>query len=316
MTRTATGVAACLFVLLVAGLVPARAQDTAPAPADTSVQEPTFNLLHTSLAEQRRQREEEEASKPHYYPIMEPKALEMSLTLGFWDLGKPLLGGDMIIYKYTNENTYYGNVELVGESAFNPVLRLNYNFSSWFALEGVLGFSVSEYTASITNPHSLTNSLTGDDTATLEPVEELGEFDRENRSATTVTYGLNAVVYPFDYGNFGRGRWHPFVEAGIGRTKLSINSDYTDGSSTDWDLTLGGGVRLIADGMASVRFEVLYHRYSVQFPVGHAFQILNDGTLVVPVTRYVEGEGVVPVEDFPSHDINTLSWALGFTANF
>ena len=97
---------------------------------------------------------------------------------------------------------------------------------------------------------------------------------------------------------------------------MSLNSDYVGDSSSDWDFTVGGGVRLIADGMASVRFEVLYHRYSVDFPVSSAFQTLNDGTLIVPVTRYVEGQGAVPVTDFASQDINTLSWALGFTANF
>ncbi len=316
MDRKARFVAVCLLSILLAGTATIAAEEQA-APADTTLSgERTFNLLHTSLAEQQRKREEEEAGRPRYMPIMEPRALEMSVTLGFWDLNKTLLAGDMIIYKYTDENTYFGNVKLVGESAFNPVLRLNYNFNPWFALEGVLGFSVSEYLATITNPHSLTNSIEGSDTATLEPVDEIGEFDAENRSCTTVSAGLNAVFYPLDYGNFGRGRWHPFIETGLARTWINLNSDYTDGSSADWELTVGGGIRLITDGMASVRFEILYHRYKVDFPVGDAFAVRNDGTLVVPVSRYVEGEGIVPVDDFDSQDINSISWGLGFTANF
>jgi len=275
----------------------------------------SFNLLHTSIEEQDAIRQEEE-NIPAYEPVIPERNLEVTLTLGFWQLTEQLLAHDNIIYKYTDKNTFFGDVSLQGQSAFHPQLRLNYNLMPWFALEPVMGFSVSEYVAQVSNPISLSNQAFGEDDNIPVSIEEIGEFDAENRSCITISTGMNAVFYPRDYGNFGKGRWHPFVQGGMHHTWMILNSDYTDAASKMWDMSGGLGFRYIADDMISIRMEVMYHHMIVGFDPGTEFVVRNDGTTFVPITQWVDGQGQVNVEEFASNTLNTISWAIGFTANF
>lgn len=277
--------------------------------------EKTFNLMHTSREEQEAQRIEEE-SVPVYEPVIPERNMELTLTLGFWQLDQTLLSHDNIIYKYTDKSTYFGDVKINGASAFHPQLRLNYNLLPWFAIEPVLGFSVSEYMATVTNPRSLSNQAFGEEENVPVALDGIGEFDAENRSCITMSGGLNAVFYPLDYGNFGKGRLHPFVQGGLHHTWIYLNSDYTDKAATTWDTSFGGGLRFIADDMISIRMELMYHRMNVDFTPGESFAVRNEGTTVVPITRWAEGAGQIPVETFGSHGLNTFSWAIGFTADF
>ncbi len=279
---------------------------------EQQVGEKSYNLRHSTLEEQQAAQAAEEVQQVEYEPIINERTLETSLTLGFWMLDKTLLEHDNIIYKYTSEDTYYGDVVIKGQSAFNPQLRLNYNLYPWFSLEPVFGVSVSEYTATVANPRSLSNSGGN----TLEVVEGIGEYDAENRSIITLSTGLNAVFYPHDYGNFAKGRWHPYVQGGVTRTWLSINSDYTGDSADSWDLNGGGGIRLVADKLISIRFEVLFHHMTVEFEPKDSFRVLNEGEISIPVSEYIEGSGERDVTSFTAQTLNTMSWALGFTANF
>ncbi|MBK7703454.1 MAG: hypothetical protein IPI34_11470 [bacterium] len=141
----------CLLVFSAAG---AAAQEPPSA-------EPTFNLRHTTVEEQQAAQVAEEVQQVEYEPIIDERTLEASVTLGFWLLDKTLLQHDNIIYKYTDEDTYYGDVAIKGQSAFNPQVRLNYNLFPWFSLEPVFGISVSEYTATVGRPRSLSNQAVG-----------------------------------------------------------------------------------------------------------------------------------------------------------
>ena len=295
----------CLLAFAAAG---AGAQDTPTA-------EPTFNLRHTTVEEQQAAEVAEEVQQVEYEPIIAERTLEASITLGFWALDKTLLQHDNIIYKYTDEDMYFGDVTIKGQSAFNPQLRLNYNLFPWFSLEPVFGVSVSEYTATVGRPRSLSNQAIGGDDA-LEDLPGIGEYDAENRSIITLSTGLNAIFYPHDYGNFAKGRWHPYVQGGFTRTWLSINSNYTDESASAWDLNGGGGIRLVADKLISVRFEVLFHHMTVDFAPRENFVELDEGETRIKIYEYIEGTGAREVKDFAEQTLNTMSWALGFTANF
>ncbi len=309
MRRTFCVILSCLVVVTVTG-TGVLGQDSK---AET---DKTFNLLHTSLEEQEVIRAEEE-NVTTYEPVIPERNLELTLTLGFWQINKELLGAEGIIYKYTDKNTYFGDVSLIGQSAFHPQLRVNYNLLPWFSMEPVIGFSVSEYQARISNAISLSNQAfgEGDDNVPV-PVEDVGEFDAENRSCITLSTGVNAVFYPQDYGNFGTGRWHPFVQGGAHHTWMNLNSDYTDTPATMWDLSGGLGVRFIADDLVSIRFEVMYHHMTVDFEPGEAFAVRDEGNTHIPITRWAVSEGQVAVDAFESHTLNTFSWAVGFTADF
>jgi len=302
-----------LFVVLmcavIAVAVPATAQDEdAPTPPSD---EPTFNLDPTGG----RDRLESTAleQKPAYEPILPRKKFEASVTLGYWDLANTLIKNDQIIYDYDDEYTYFGDVELKGESAFHPQIRLSYALETWMAVEGFFDLSVSEYFSTISNPNRLSNATEG---ASLQPVEELGEFDAERRSNITIGSGMNLLFYPRDYGNFGKGRFHPYVIGGVSRVWMTINSDYADEAASQWRLAGGAGFRYIADDLISVRFEMLMNRMTYQFTPRDYFRDVDDGTRLIPVYKYVEGEGAVHVQEYESYTLNSLSWALGFIANF
>ncbi|MBU1675679.1 hypothetical protein KKA85_07840 [bacterium] len=249
-------------------------------------------------------------------PVIPERNMELTLTLGFWQINQEILAADGIIYKYTDKTTYFGDVSLSGQAAFHPQLRLNYNLLPWFSLEPVVGFSVSEYRARIANALSLSNQAFGEEENLPMPVDEIGEFDAENRSCITLSTGMNAVFYPRDYGNFGKGRWHPYLQGGAHHTWMTLNSDYTDAPAKMWDLSGGVGMRIIADDLISVRMEVMYHHMTVDFEPGRAFAVRDEGNTRIPVTRWVEGEGQVSVADYDAHTLDTFSWAVGFTADF
>lgn len=298
-----------LLCLTAMSAAAALAQDT------NDENETSFNLLHTSVVEQEAIRVEEE-NVPSYEPIIPERNMEITLTLGFWQIDQQLFAHDNIIYKYTDKNTFFGNVSINGRPAFHPQLRLNYNLMPWFSIEPVLGFSVSEYEAQVTDPLSLSNQAFGEDDNIPVPLDEIGEFDAENRSCITLSTGMNAVFYPRDYGNFGKGRWHPYIQGGMHHTWMSLNSDYTDSPATMWDVAGGLGLRFIADDLISIRLEFMYHHMTVDFEPDDSFTERNEGTTNVPITQWLDGEGQVEVNDFDSNTLNSFSWAIGFTANF
>lgn len=307
MSRLLTVVFVCAM-LCVAGAAWAQTSTD----EDQTPETPSFNLKPTGGS---RDEVEDVDSASEYEPIIAEKSVETTLTLGFWDLGVTLLEHDAMIYRYADDFTYIGDVVLKGESAFNPQLRVSYNFNPWFSVEPFFDISVSEYQSTITNPQQVSNT---DEDAELEAVDALGEFDNERRSNITLGTGVNALFFPWDYGNFGKGRWHPYVIGGVSRVWMDINSDYVDDRAAMWRYGAGAGFRLIADEMVSLRFEMMYNRFSFQFTPAETFFEKNEGQLRVPVSAYVAGENppLVDVAEFEKQSASTLTWSLGFIATF
>lgn len=296
---------ACVLLLLGAD---AGAQNQGP--------ERVYKLLREGSQAQQDLALEEEAA-PTWQPGLKAGTVEFSLSLGMLGLSKTLLEHDQMIYKYTTEYTYWGDIVLSGANAFNPALRLGYNVKDWFALEGIWGLSFSEYTSSITNRHSRKNELNA-------PIDEaeppLGEYDAEQRSLITMQVGMNAVVYPLAWRGDGSGRWHPYLTAGAGRVWYDMNSNYIDGAVGSMDLNLGGGIRLLGDRNVSIRLEALMHRNTLQWNPADYFLGLNEDTTLVPLSEYPQqSDGSFieqPVTSYSSLDMNNLSLSLGVQGSF
>ncbi len=94
------------------------------------------------------------------------------------------------IYKIGADNLFWGDVDMVGESAFNPVLHIGYTLTPWFTIEGTFGISFSEYLADITNRFNMDLR-----TGFIFPDPELGEFDAEHRSLVTMNVGEKGVAW-------------------------------------------------------------------------------------------------------------------------
>jgi hypothetical protein len=286
------------------------------ATAQTPAPEKTFNLKHISAADTTAQARAKtrETAKPFWTPGLRQGRLEATFSIGYLSLGTPLLScADRMVYRVTTTNIYFGDIVLQGDSAFNPVLRLGYGLKKWFAIEGVWGISVSEYKASIDSTISLSTDPENDERI---PGVVPGEFDAEQRSCITVNSGLNGIIYPFDIKGDGSGRMHPFLLGGIGRTWYSLNSNYTQGTTSAWTLTGGVGIRYVADDLISVRIEALYNRSRIRFDPAETWLELNEGTTRIPILQLPQEGSYFPVTEFEAQDIGALSWAIGFTATF
>ncbi|MCP4291063.1 MAG: hypothetical protein GY780_04410 [bacterium] len=308
------------FFIMTLALVclPALAQDETPEVPDqpeSNQPEKTFKLLHNSgYADSDLDISDEE--KEIWIPGIKGGTIEISFALGSLGLNSVFLEHDQIIYKYTEEDTYWGDTKLTGQNAFNPFMRLGYNISPWLCLEGIAGASFSEYSQSIENSSWRSNEP-GSIPYPTEPA--IGEFDMEIRSMFTANLGINATVYFLNMDGDGGGRLHPYATGGISNMWYSMNSNYVDDPATAIDLNLGGGLRFLADKNISIRFEVLYHLNSVEFTPSDRFTDLNEGTVVIPLDEFItndEGINQTPVQEFSSQTIGSLGISIGLQGSF
>lgn len=288
-----------------------------PAKADTPPATPvkTFKLLHES-PNAARNLDVEDVEAQKWVPGIRKGTKELSLSLGFMGLTSTLLQHDQMIYKYNTEATYWGDIKVTGQSAFNPLLRLGYTLKPWLTLEGFTGLSISEYSSTIENAHWRKNEAG----AQRQDNPVIGQYDAEARSLITLQTGVDMLVYPLNFKGDGTGRLHPFLTAQVGRIWYDMNSDYTAGSTATNDLGFGGGLRLLAEKNVSLRLEATYHFNSVEFAPAEYFMVTNEGTTRVPLMEYPNlAEGGFtehPVTSFDAQDINYLVWSLGVQGSF
>jgi hypothetical protein len=247
----------------------------------------------------------------HYEPCIEPGRFEASVTLGYLGLTKTLLQHRQMIYKATSELFYYGDVTLNGASAFTPFLHLGYNVTEFLAVEAHFGMSFSEYTATIGTAYAV-----NPEGGSPSPVVAIGEFDAEYRSVLGVFTNVNAVLYPLGYFREGKGRWQPFLVAGVGRAQYDMDSNYTDNPASAVNTSFGAGIRLIADDMISLRFEVLQMFHDIEFTPAEYFDTRDEGTVRIPLYEFAPSGEYTPITKFESQSLGSLAWSLGITASF
>lgn len=291
------------FAVAAVGL-PATAQD------QPETEEKVFNLIVGADAEEAEEVEVEETVR--WEPRMEAGRWNLSLTLGFQVASGTYLSHPNLIYRVDEENFYYGDVEIAAESAFNPILRINYNLTPWFALETSMGIAFSEYTASVTDAYEVNQIAQTDPIA----IEALGPFDREHRSTIQTVASLSGLLFPLNLKNDGDGRWHPYLTGGVGIVSYSLDSDYTDTASSSLNVNLGLGLMLIADDVLTVRAEMGYLVNSIEVEPGRVFQERNAGTVQIPVYEFTDFGRATEVESFGSNTLNSLVWQLGAQLSF
>jgi len=306
MTRGPILLPIILLILSLAAVTWSQEQPAEDEPQQQSG-EKVFNLRHG--VDGSTDSEEELDEEERFVPRIEAGKIEASVMLGFLNLEHTLLQHDSIIYKYTDEATYWGDINLKGQSAFNPILRIGYTLTPWITLEGYLGISFCEFTTEITNRGRRENSPDAEPDPT-EP--ELGEFDAEERSAVTFNSGLDLTWYFLNMGDKER-RFHPYLIGGVGRMWYDLDSAYTLGAASTWDLSGGIGFRYIADDLISIRFDIIYHHNTVQFEPAEYFTTVNEGTQEIPLTTEPDG---TPVTEYAANTVNSLAWAVGFIASF
>ena len=290
-------------VCLVGGSAFAQAEDP-----ETTKDEPTFSLQRDSSTAAAELELEDDESFHRWVPAIKQGTFEFSFALGFLNLDQTLLQHDQIIYKYTQEDTYFGDVELKGELAFNPVMRAGVNISRWFALEGIGGLSFSDFQATVTNRVKQKNEAG----APLVDAGPLGEFDSEHGSLITGQLGVNAVVYPLNISGERIARFQPYVTGGVGAFWYSMNSNYVDGVASTLDTNLGAGFRVLGDRNISVRFEFLMHFNTLDWNAPVYFTERNEGTVQVPL----ETSSRERVTGYESNTMTMFNVSVGVQGSF
>lgn len=305
-----------IILLMITVCTPLLAQDGIPE-EEPLPGEPTrsFSLLRdSSSAADELDIEDEELDI--WEPAIVAGTVELSFGFGFIDFGKELWENDQIIYKYTADATSWGDVAIKGESAFNPVLRLGYNFTKWLSIEAVGGVAFTEYTSTITNRRAQDNKP-GSPIVNNPP---LGEYDAENRSLMTMQASLNLVLYPLNIGGDGKGKMQPYLTGGFGGMWYEMNSNYFSGTASTTDFSGGLGLRVLADKNISIRFEILGHFNELQFTPSRYFAIIDEGTIVVPLTEYPRNaDGSVNeqiVTEYSSKSLTLINWNIGVQGSF
>ncbi len=274
--------------------------------------EKSFPLQRESSSAEQELELTDEASFQRWEPAVKQGTIEFSFGIGFLGLNTTLLQHDQMIYKYTTENSYFGDVEIKGQGAFHPTARLGVNISRWFALEAVGGVSFSDYTATVENRKSQKNEPGA--AVIFDP--PLGEFDAEKRSLITGNIGINAVVYPL---NLHGERVHlvqPYVTFGVAQMWYNMNSNFIDDLSSMVDVNGGLGIRLLADRAISVRFEVLMRHHTLQWEPAEAYTTQEAGTVEVPLEEWPIDGSRQSITAFESNTITALDWTIGVQGSF
>jgi hypothetical protein len=307
---------ALIILLMITVCTPSLAQDSDPQDSPPpEAPQPTFKLLRdSSSAVDELDIEDEEMEV--WVPRIEGGTVDISFAFGFLDFNKILWEHDQIIYKYTTDATFWGDVKIKGESAFNPVLRLGYTLTDWISLEAIGGLAIAEYNSTITNRRMRENKPD----APIVDDPPLGEFDAEKRSLLTLQASLNATIYPLSIFGDGEGKMHPFVTGGAGKMWYEMNSNYFDGATGTNDVNFGGGLRILVDRNISVRFEVLAHVNEIQFTPAEYFTTRDEGTVVVPLDEFPKNpDGSVnqqQVTEFSAQSLTLLNWSIGVQGSF
>ncbi|MCP4572344.1 MAG: hypothetical protein GY838_08320 [bacterium] len=254
----------------------------------------------------------DERSFQHWEPAVKQGTLEVSFGIGFLNLNSTLLSHEQIIYKYTTENTYFGDVEIKGGNAFSPSLRIGGNISRWFALEGIGAVSFSDYDATVENRKSQKNEP-GSPVVDDPP---LGEFDAEKRSLLTGSAGIAAVIYPFNFKQERVNKFQPYLTGGVARMWYNMNSNFSSETASTTDLNAGLGLRILADRNISIRMEAVMHRHNVQWTPNSFFTDLEGGTVQVPLEDWPVGGGRTLVTEFESNDITAIGWTISAEGSF
>jgi hypothetical protein len=316
MSVKSTLVAVCILAVG-AGLLPAVnafAQAPAPEAARTSTPIKIFKLRHDT-ATAAEGLDVADAQAERWVPGLRPGTVEMSMSLGFMNLSGVLIQHEQMIYKYTTDSTYWGDIRIKGQTAFNPLLRIGYTLKPWLTIEGYGGLSISEYSATVENRFKRKNEQAAEPQPT-----ELGAFDAEARSLITLQGGLDVLIYPLNFSGDGNGRWHPYVTGLVGGISYDMNSDFTDGPAGSRDLALGAGLRVLAERNVSLRLEATYHLNKVEFTPATYFLVTDEGTMQVPLMEYPRlDDGTLKenrVTSFASENLNYLVWSVGFQGSF
>jgi hypothetical protein len=223
---------------------------------------------------------------------IEPGVWELGVQIGYIDFSSRLVAAEGIIIDLENaQDAIFADMELVGDSSFQPLFRLNRSFGSHFEFVNSIGFALGDYTQKITGPQEKWKARDSSNTFTDVEVQTGSYFMWRNEHG--ITY------YPR-----GRGMVQPFFTAGIGSNNFSVDSEYISGTAGSIAYSWGGGLRIVADDLFSLTLEVRNYHTSTQFEVADNYKVIPnlgaDGLISFPTSALAD------IDDMSDNEIAAI----------
>jgi len=249
--------------------------------------------------------DEDVVTEKPYEPGIETGAWEFIFQLGFLNLNKRLFGADNIIVDWEADGRIYGNMEIQGTSAFSPQFRMSRNWGHW-GFQSTFGFTLGDFDQVVTDLRKRP-----EDSAAV-----FGENDPE-RGSFFQWYHDHSVIYNV----LTKGRLIPYLSAGVGGQYYYMDSTYVFDSTSAFTLSFGGGLRVVADELFSVLFEVKNYRQTLRWHTDSVFMgdvvdpDRDDVLIDIPMTVLEDG-AERPFTGFADETLNNIWYSIGLVATF
>lgn len=227
-----------------------------------------------------------------FVPQVEGNAWELTILLGYLDLGQELVGAEGLLVDVENpQEALYGDMTLDGEStSFSPQAKVAYTLGNNFAVGAALGFAVGDYQQKVGELESWTDPT--DENNTLTENEIL------SGSYWMWTYEGTVDYYPLG----GGGRLQPYLSGGVGQNHYFIDSRYIEGQARGLAFSVGGGLRIVGDELFNVKIEVRNYWTTVDYEPGDEWidggipNLSGDGLVSFPISTLVDRSELTDAE--------------------
>lgn len=215
-----------------------------------------------------------------FEPGIESGVWELGVQIGYIDFSSRLFGSENVIVDLEDpQQAIFADMEIRGESSFQPLVRISRTFGEHFVFENAIGFAIGDYEQTISSDITKWKSREGSN--------ELTEKEYEAGSYFMWRHEHSIVYYPR-----GRGAVQPYVTGGVGTNHLAVDSAYVEGGSGALAFSYGAGIRWVADELFSLTLEVRNYHTSIQFDVAQEYQELPnlnaDGLVSFPTATLTD----------------------------
>ncbi len=238
---------------------------------------------------------------------IEPNVWELGIQIGYIDFTSRLFGAKGIIVDLENaQDAIFADMEITGDSSFQPLIRINRSIGTHLELVNSIGFAIGDFNQQIIGPQEKWKSRDSSNTLTDLELQRGSYFMWRNEHGLT--------YYPR-----GRGRVQPFLTAGAGWNNFSIDSPYLAGSAGAFAFSYGGGLRIVADDLFSVTFEIRNYQTDIQFVPSDKYKVIPnlsaDGQISFPTAALEDVDNMSDAEIEAIIDRLDLREDLGFGVN-
>ncbi len=236
---------------------------------------------------------------------------ELTVQIGFMQVPKPIFRAEQILVKWNSKGKLFADMQIDGNSSFSPQVRIGRNWGH-LGWQATLGMTMGDFRQNIDAASVVEHSFSG------KPGEVVLEENDPEIGSLVTWYHEQALVYNI----LVRGHLIPYVLGGIGAQYWVIDSAYLKSSDPALTFSFGGGLRVVADDLFSVVFEVRDYMSKVQHNSSSTFltdQVDPDDDtrlIDIPLTQLDSEDTEIPFGGFAEESYHAIWFSIGLIASF